>query len=76
VALQYEGACVAELRASTGRRGGPARDFHDLALYRVARPELEDRRQRAGMNHVALAWRGPDEVDRAAEFWRQGDQGC
>ena len=69
VALQYEGA-VAWLNFGQYRDGvgGPGQGFHDLALYRVARPALEDRRQRAGMNHVALRLASPDEVDRAAEF--------
>jgi len=69
VAFQYEGA-VAWLNFGQYREGvgGPGQGFHDLALYRVARPALEDRRQRAGMNHVALRLASPDEVDRAAEF--------
>ncbi len=69
VALQYEGA-VAWLNFGQYREGvaGLGQGFHDLALYRVVQPAIEDRRTRAGMNHVALRLASPDEVDRAAEF--------
>ena len=41
--------------------------FHDVALYKVSAPASEDRRKRAGMNHLALRVRTPGEVDRAAD---------
>ena len=42
--------------------------FHDLALYKVTDPALEDRRRRVGMNHMALRLRASEEVDQAAEY--------
>jgi catechol 2,3-dioxygenase len=44
--------------------------FHDVALYKVPLAALEDRRKRAGMNHMALRLRTPAEVDRAVEYLR------
>ncbi len=67
VALQYEGA-VAWLNFGQYRDGvgGLGQGFHDLALYQVPDPAHDDSRTRAGMNHVALRLRTPEEVDRAA----------
>lgn len=69
IAFQYEGA-VAWLNFGQYRDGvgGLGQGFHDIALYQVPNPAPEDRRKRAGMNHVALRLRGPEDVDRAAEF--------
>lgn len=69
VAFQYEGA-VAWLNFGQYREGvdGLGQGFHDLALYQVPHPAPEDRRKRAGMNHVALRMRSPGEVDEAAEL--------
>ncbi|MBI2959900.1 MAG: VOC family protein [Betaproteobacteria bacterium] len=69
IAFQYEGA-VAWLNFGQYRDEvkGLGHGFHDLALYKVAYPAPEDRRSRAGMNHVALRLRTADEVDRAAEY--------
>ncbi len=47
---------------------GLGHGFHDVALYKVVRPAPEDRRRRAGMNHMALRLRSPEEVDRAAGY--------
>ena len=71
VALQYEGA-VAWLNFGQYRDGvgGLGQGFHDLALYRVPDPAHDDHRTRAGMNHLALRLRTPEEVDRAAEDLR------
>ena len=71
VAFQYEGA-IAWLNFGQYRNGvgGIGHAFHDVALYRVAQPAPDDRRNRAGMNHLALRLRTPDEVDRAAEYLR------
>jgi len=71
VALRYEGA-VAWLNFGQYRDGvgGLGQGFHDLALYRVPDPAPEDHRTRAGMNHVALRLRTPEEVDQAAEDLR------
>jgi catechol 2,3-dioxygenase-like lactoylglutathione lyase family enzyme len=68
IAFHYEGA-VAWLNFGQYREGveGLGHGFHDLALYKVAKPAPDDRRQRAGMNHLALRLRTPEEVDRAAE---------
>jgi len=69
VTLRYEGA-VAWLNFGQYRDGvgGPGQGFHDLALYAVQEPAPDDRRKRAGMNHVALRLAGPEEVDHAAEY--------
>lgn len=69
VALQYEGA-IAWLNFGQYRDGvgGLGEGFHDLALYRVPHPAPEDRRTRAGMNHVAFRLRTPEEVDQAARY--------
>ncbi len=71
VAFQYEGA-VAWLNFGQYREGvgGLGQGFHDLALYKVPAGATDDRRTRAGMNHLALRLRTVDEVDRAAEFLR------
>lgn len=68
IALRYEGA-IAWLNFGQYRDGveGLGHGFHDVALYKVAKPAPDDRRQRAGMNHLALRLRTPEEVDRAAE---------
>jgi catechol 2,3-dioxygenase-like lactoylglutathione lyase family enzyme len=69
IALHYEGA-VAWLNFGQYREGveGLGHGFHDVALYKVAKPAPDDRRQRAGMNHLAVRLRTPEEVDRAAEY--------
>lgn len=69
LAFQYEGA-VAWLNFGQYRQdvGGLGQGFHDVALYQVPNPAPEDRRKRAGMNHVAFRLATPDDVDRAAEF--------
>lgn len=69
VAFQYEGA-VAWLNFGQYQEGvgGRGQGFHDLALYRVPGPAPEDRRKRAGMNHMALRLATPEEVDGAAKF--------
>ena len=71
IAFQYEGS-IAWLNFGQYRNGvgGIGRAFHDVALYRVPQPAPDDRRGRAGMNHMALRLRTPEEVDRAAEFLR------
>ncbi|MBI2961603.1 MAG: VOC family protein [Betaproteobacteria bacterium] len=68
IAFQYQGA-VAWLNFGQYRDDvkGLGFGFHDLALYKVANPAPEDRRSRAGMNHVALRLVSAEEVDRAAE---------
>jgi catechol 2,3-dioxygenase-like lactoylglutathione lyase family enzyme len=68
VAFQYEGA-VAWLNFGQYREGvgGLGQGFHDIALYKVDGAAPEDRRKRAGMNHMALRLRSPEDVDRAAE---------
>ena len=69
VAFQYESA-IAWLNFGHYRDGvaGIGHAFHDVALYRVAESAPDDRRKRAGMNHMALRLRTPDEVDGAAEY--------
>ena len=71
VAFQYEGA-VAWLNFGQYRdgTGGLGQGFHDIALFKVPKPAAEDYRTRAGMNHVALRLRTPEEVDQAAEYLR------
>src|SRR6266849_644639 len=73
IAFQYEGA-VAWLNFGQYRDGveGLGHGFHDVALYKIAKPALDDRRQRAGLNHLALRLRTPAEVDRAAEYLQAG----
>ena len=71
VALQYEDAVVwLNFGQYRDEARGLGHGFHDLALYKVATAAAPDRRTRAGMNHVALRLRTPDEVDRAAEELR------
>ena len=69
VAFQYEGA-VAWLNFGQYRDGvgGLGEGFHDIALFKVPGSAPEDHRKRAGMNHVALRLRTPDEVDQAALY--------
>ncbi len=69
IAFQY-GDAVAWLNFGQYRDGvaGLGQGFHDIALYKVPNPAPEDRRKRAGMNHVALRLGKPEEVDRAAEY--------
>ncbi len=69
IAFQYEGS-VALLNFGQYRDDvtGLGHSFHDVALYKVANPAREDRRKRAGMNHMALRLRTPQEIDRAAEY--------
>jgi catechol 2,3-dioxygenase-like lactoylglutathione lyase family enzyme len=69
VAFQYEGSIV-WLNFGQYQDGvaGIGQAFHDVALYGVAEPAPDDRRKRAGMNHMALRLRTPNEVDRAAEY--------
>ena len=71
ITFQYEGSVVwlnfGQYRDGVG---GFGQSFHDVALYKVANSALEDRRTRAGMNHLALRLRTPEEVDRAAEYLR------
>jgi catechol 2,3-dioxygenase-like lactoylglutathione lyase family enzyme len=71
VAFQYEGA-VAWLNFGQYRDEvkGLGHGFHDVALYKVPHAAPDDRRKRAGMNHVAFRLRTADEVDRAAELLR------
>jgi len=69
IAFQYEDAVVwlnfGQYRDDVG---GLGEGFHDVALYQVANPAPEDRRRRAGMNHMALRLRAPEEVDQAAQY--------
>ena len=71
LAFQYEGA-IAWLHFGQYRDGvgGLGQGFHDVALYKVSHAAADDRRTRAGMNHLALRLSTPDEVDRAAEHLR------
>jgi catechol 2,3-dioxygenase-like lactoylglutathione lyase family enzyme len=71
VALQYEGA-IAWLNFGQYRDDvrGLGHGFHDVALYKVPQAATDDRRRRAGMNHLALRLATPDDVDRAADFLR------
>ena len=68
IAFQYEGA-IAWLNFGQYRADvtGLGHGFHDVALYKVGNPAREDRRRCAGMNHLALRLRTPEEVDRAAQ---------
>ncbi|MBM3217171.1 MAG: VOC family protein [Candidatus Rokubacteria bacterium] len=72
VAFQYEGA-VAWLNFGQYRDGvgGLGQGFHDLALYQVPNAAPDDRRKRAGMNHLALRLRTAEEVDQAATFLKE-----
>src|SRR5215471_10149900 len=71
IALQYEDA-VAWLNFGQYRDDvkGLGHGFHDLALYKASNRTPEDRRRRAGMNHMALRLRTPEEVDRAAQHFQ------
>jgi catechol 2,3-dioxygenase len=68
IALQYEGS-IAWLNFGQYREDvkGLGHGFHDVALYKVGNPAAADRRTCAGMNHLALRLRTPEEVDRAAQ---------
>jgi catechol 2,3-dioxygenase-like lactoylglutathione lyase family enzyme len=67
IALQYEDA-VAWLNFGQYRDDvqGLGHGFHDVALYKVANPATEDRRRRAGMNHMALRLRNHGRLVRSA----------
>lgn len=69
VALEYKGS-VAWLNFGQYKddASGLGRGFHDLALYKVEKENIEDKRQRPGMNHMAWRMRSPQEVDAAAEY--------
>ena len=71
IAFRYDDA-IAWLNFGQYRDGvgGLGQGFHDVALYTVPAPAPEDRRRRAGMNHLALRLRTPEEVDQAAELLR------
>jgi catechol 2,3-dioxygenase-like lactoylglutathione lyase family enzyme len=69
IAFQYEGAVVwLNFGQYQEDVKGLGYGFHDLALYKVTDPALEDRRRRVGMNHMALRLRASEEVDQAAEY--------
>ena len=71
IAFQYEEAIVwLSLGQYRDDVVGLGHGFHDVALYKVVLPAPEDRRKRAGMNHMALRLRTPEEVDRAADYLR------
>lgn len=71
VAFQYEGAVAWLNFGQYGDGvGGLGQGFHDIALYKVSNPAVEDHRIRAGINHVALRLRNSGEVDQAAEYLR------
>src|SRR5437867_12119001 len=80
IAFQYEDAVVwlnfGQYRDDVG---GLGQGFHDVALFKVANPAPEDRRRRAGMNHMALRLRAPEEVVPGCRISslqrRQGSQG-
>lgn len=69
IAFQYEDAIVwlnfGQYRDDVH---GLGQGFHDVALYKAAHAAPEDRRTRAGMNHMALRLGTPEEVDQAAEL--------
>jgi catechol 2,3-dioxygenase-like lactoylglutathione lyase family enzyme len=71
LAFQYEGA-IAWLNFGQYRDdvGGLGQGFHDIALYKVPNVAADDRRTRAGMNHLALRLAAPGDVDRAADYLR------
>jgi len=71
LAFQYEGA-IAWLNFGQYRDGvgGLGQAFHDVALYKVPHAAPDDRRTRAGMNHLALRLGTPEEIDRAADYLR------
>ena len=66
VVVQFEGLALLNFGQYRDGIEGMGYGFHDLALYRVPTPAPEDYRTRAGMNHVALRLRTPEEVDQAA----------
>ena len=66
VVVQFEGLALLNFAQYRDGIEGMGYGFHDLALYRVPTPAPEDYRTRAGMNHVALRLRTPEEVDQAA----------
>ena len=61
IAFQYEGA-IAWLNFGQYRDGvgGLGQGFHDIALYKTPHAAPDDRRKRAGMNHLALRLSTPD----------------
>src|SRR3989442_12857445 len=69
IAFQYEDA-VAWLNFGQYRDdvGGLGQGFHDVALYKGANSAPEDRRRRAGMNHMALRLRAPEGGARPTEY--------
>ena len=69
VALEYAGS-VAWLNFGQYKddASGLGKGFHDLALYKVEKENIEDKRQRPGMNHMAWRMRSPQDVDAAAEY--------
>ena len=69
VAFEYEGS-VAWLNFGQYKddASGLGKGFHDLALYKVEKENIEDKRQRPGMNHMAWRMRSPEDVDAAAEY--------
>lgn len=66
VVVHFEGLALLNFGQYRDGIEGMGYGFHDLALYRVPTPAPEDYRTRAGMNHVALRLRTPEEVDQAA----------
>jgi catechol 2,3-dioxygenase-like lactoylglutathione lyase family enzyme len=66
VVVKFEGLALLNFGQYRDGIEGMGYGFHDLALYRVPTPAPEDYRTRAGMNHVALRLRTPEEVDQAA----------
>ena len=71
VVFKYEGTIIwLNFGQYKEGAGGLGQGFHDLALYKVPYPVPEDYRKRAGLNHVALRLRRPEDVDAAAEFLR------
>jgi catechol 2,3-dioxygenase-like lactoylglutathione lyase family enzyme len=71
VAFEYEGS-VAWLNFGQYRddASGLGMGFHDVALFKVEKENLEDKRQRPGLNHVAWRMRSPQDVDAAEEYLR------
>ena len=67
IALQYEALAWLNFGQYRDDVKGLGHGFHDVALYKVDTAAPEDRRRRAGMNHMALRLRTPEEVDRAAQ---------
>lgn len=69
IAFQYENAVVwLNFGQYRDNVGGLGQGFHDIALYKVPNSAPEDRRKRAGMNHMALRLGTPEEVNQAGEY--------